>query len=130
MSHAAIARQAVSAYQSSHVQSDDPIGLVVKLYDGLLGFIARAAEAIDSGSPHLASEPIRRASDIVAELQTVLDLEQGGEIAENLDRIYTYTRKRLVESHLKGDVEGLNEITRLFGPLRNAWSEARDRQTA
>lgn len=116
------------AYQVNAVRTDDPLGLVVQLYDGMLGFLRRGSELLGSGQRGAASEPIRRATDIIGELQAVLNLERGGQVAVNLDRIYSYCRRRIMESHLHADGAGLDEVVRLLTPLRDAWSEAQQKQ--
>ncbi len=130
MSQAVIAQRARQAYQTAHVEADEPMGLVVKLYDGMLGFLRTGAEALAAQDRARAAESIRRATDIVGELQAVLDLDAGGEVASNLDRLYSYARRRIVEAHAKNEPAGLLEVVRLLTPLRDAWNEAWARQRA
>ncbi len=125
-----LAERARHAYQTNEVRMDDPLGLVVKLYDGMLMFLRRGAELLDAGQRVPAAEPIRRATDIVGELQAVLNLEEGKDVARNLDRIYSYCRRRIMESHLQADAAGLHEVVGLLTPLRDAWSEAQRLQAA
>lgn len=125
MSQLLMAERARQAYQTNQVSMDDPMGLVVRLYDGMIGFLRRGADMLSAGQKAAAVEPIRRATDIVGELQTVLNLKEGGDVAFNLDRIYSYCRRRIMESHLQADPAGLLEIVRLMTPLRDAWAEAR-----
>ncbi len=128
MSTAVLTERARRAYQTTQVQMEDPLGLVVRLYDGMLMFLRRGAECLATGQRVQASEQIRRAADIVGELQAVLDLQEGGEVAANLDRLYAYVRRRIMESHLGSDPAGLEEVVRLLTPLRDAWAEARGKQ--
>jgi flagellar protein FliS len=116
------------AYQSTQVQAGDPIGLIVQLYDGVLAFLLGAAERFDAGDRAGGSEKIRRATDIIGELQAVLDMERGAEVAINLDRIYSYCRRRIMEAHLRRESAGLREVIDLLAPLRDAWAEARGKQ--
>ncbi len=124
MNQVATPQRARFAYQASQVEAEDSMALVVKLYDGMLGFLRRGAEAMAADEKTAASESIRRATDIIGELQAVLDLDKGGEVAANLDRIYAYSRRRVVEAHTQNDPSGLVEVTKLLAPLRDAWSEA------
>ncbi len=127
MTQALMSNRARMAYQSAQVQMEDPIGLVVRLYDGMLQFLRQGADALSAGQLVAAADPIRRAADIIGELQAVLNLKEGGEVAFNLDRLYSYSRRRLIEAHLQHDPAGLNEIIRLLTPLRDAWVEARSK---
>ncbi|MDH3283367.1 MAG: flagellar export chaperone FliS [Acidobacteriota bacterium] len=128
MSRVVVSQRARHADQASQVDAEESMALVVRLYDGMLGFLRRGAEAMASGKKTTASESIRRATDIIGELQAVLDLDEGGEIAANLDRIYAYSLRRVAEAHSQDDPSGLVEVTKLLAPLRDAWSEASARQ--
>ncbi|MFN7967169.1 MAG: flagellar export chaperone FliS [Acidobacteriota bacterium] len=128
MMQAALQDRARRAYQTTQVQPDDPIALVVQLYDGMLGFLRRGADHLACKEFVPAADRIRRAADILGELQAVLDMERGGEVAFNLDRLYAYSRRRLMEGHLQADPAALREIADLLQPLRDAWAEARLKQ--
>ncbi len=125
MTQALMSDRARMAYQSNQVQMEDRMGLVVRLYDGMLQFLRQGADALAAGQLVAAADPIRRAADIIGELQAVLNLKEGGEVAFNLDRLYSYCRRRLIEAHLQHDPAGLREIINLLTPLRDAWVEAR-----
>ncbi|UCF67831.1 MAG: flagellar export chaperone FliS [Acidobacteriota bacterium] len=128
MTYVQTAERAKRSYQSSQVQAEDAVGLIVRLYDGMIGYLRLAAEMFDARRFSAAADPIRRAADIVGELQAVLDLEQGADVAFNLDRLYTYARRRIMESHLQSNPAGLREVADLLEPLRDAWNEAQQRQ--
>lgn len=130
MNQAVMTQTARRAYQATQVQQEDGLSLVVQLYDGMLGYLRRGAELMADRNPLGASESVRRAVDIVGELQAVLDLERGGEIAANLDRLYSYCRRRMMEAHLSADPAGLHEVAKLMAPMRDAWAEARVKQAA
>jgi flagellar protein FliS len=128
MTATAIGQRARQAYQTNQVVEQDPMTLVVMLYDGLLGFLERGSAAIEANDRPRASEFFRRASDIIGELQAVLDMNAGGEVAVNLDRIYSYSRRRLMDGHINMDVSSIQEVRDLLTPLRDAWEQARNKQ--
>jgi flagellar protein FliS len=66
---------------------------------------------------------IHRSQAIVAELRKSLNIEEGGEIAANLDRLYSYVHQLLVKSMLENQSEPLDEAVVLLMELRGAWSE-------
>ncbi|HHN74396.1 MAG TPA: flagellar export chaperone FliS [Acidobacteria bacterium] len=130
MNQALLTQKARHAYQATQIEADDPLGLVVRLYDGMIGFLNRGADALAGGDHSRAAEPIRRATDIVGELQAVLNLDAGGEVAFNLDRIYSYCRRQIMQAHLDSDPGALREVAELLLPLRDAWAEAREKQAS
>jgi flagellar protein FliS len=60
---------------------------------------------------------------IVQELQNMLNMEAGGEVAERLDALYTYILGRCYEANQQRDPAGLDEAIKLLTPLRDAWAD-------
>lgn len=93
------------------------------LYDGTIRFVGEARDAITRGDVHARTEAARRALDIVSELQNTLNLEQGGDVARELDRLYSYMTTRIVDV-TTGDAAAAEEILKLLTTLRDGWSQA------
>jgi flagellar protein FliS len=98
--------------------------LVVMLYDGALRFLteAKAAQAMNDMSRR--AHALNRVAAIVAECHSSLDLDRGGAVAMELDRLYSYISSRLLDVTVKRDATAIDEIHRLLTPLRQAWAEA------
>jgi flagellar protein FliS len=64
---------------------------------------------------------LSKAMAIVNELQTALDMERGGDIALELDRLYTWITSRLLDAILHQDAKPINEARRVLQTLRDAW---------
>lgn len=114
-----------SAYQSVKAWSSttrDPRELVVMLYDGALERIAQARGCIEHGRIADKLKLLGRAIEIVDELRGSLDLARGGPIAANLDDLYAYVGRRLVEANALNKVEVLDEVTSLLQELRQGWA--------
>jgi len=120
--NAAMARGA-EAYRQTEVQSRSPLELVVMLYDGALRFIGEAREAIERHDLPAKRGAMSRALAVVSELQSTLNLAEGGQVAASLDGLYTYVNGRLLDANMKGDVAALDECVRLITPLRDAWTQ-------
>lgn len=117
----AFARQAASSYRQTQVQSRTPLELTVMLYDGALRFLAQARAAIERKDIPARRDAISRTMAILSELQSTLDMEKGGAVAESLDRLYVYVNSRLIDASFKQDVRPVDEATRLLTTLRDAW---------
>ena len=115
--------RAAQAYLQTHVQSRSPLELVVMLYDGLLRFLGEAGAAIENQSLHSKRESISKALAVLSELQSTLNMEQGGDVAASLDALYTYVNGRVLEASIQNDRGPLDECVRLLRTLREAWSE-------
>ena len=114
----------IDAYRRTEAQSASPLQLVVMLYDGALRFLNEASAAQASGDMPRRAHAMRRVAAIIAECHSTLDLEKGGPVAAELDRLYSYISGRLLDINIKRDPTAIDEIYRLLTPLRNAWAEA------
>jgi flagellar protein FliS len=115
--------RAAQTYLQTHVQSRSPLELVVMLYDGLLRFLGDAGSAIESGNVAGRRDAISRALAVLSELQSTLNMDQGGEVAASLDALYTYVNGRLLDASLNNDRAPVDESARLLRTLRDAWAE-------
>ena len=73
---------------------------------------------------------LQRAQDIIRELNGSLNMEQGGEFAANMRRLYDYLERRIWESNLKKNAAGVGEAIRHLTVLRDAWFTMLNRQGA
>src|ERR1041385_5026092 len=94
-----------SSYRNVAMQTAPRGQLVLMLYEGALRFLDRALGGFDLDDPaesNIAiSNNILRAQDIIRELDASLDLQQGGEFAATMRRLYDYFDRRLHESNLQ-----------------------------
>jgi flagellar secretion chaperone FliS len=111
-----------AAYRRIEAESRSPLELVVMLYDGALRFVSEAKQAHLRGDILARGNAISRCLAIVAELQSTLNIAQGGAIAVELDRLYTYINSRLVDVSAKKEVAALDEIHGLLSTIRDGWA--------
>ena len=110
------------AYRRTEVQSSSPLELVVMLYDGALRFVGDAKQAHGRNDILGRGRAISRVLAIIAELQSTLNVAQGGAIAEELDRLYTYVNSRLLDVSAKHDPAALDEVHGLLSTIRDGWA--------
>lgn len=115
-------------YRANAVLTASPGQLVLMLFDGTLKALALAQQAFEEPGP----EPRRieninrhllKAQAIIAELQSGLNMEEGGEFAQTMNRLYDYHHRRLFEANLKKEIAPILEVERLLRELRDAWAE-------
>jgi flagellar protein FliS len=111
----------LNSYRQTQVQSRTPLELVVMLYDGALQSLWTARGAIERRDIPARRDALSRAMAIISELQSTLNLEQGGSVAATLDQLYSYATRRLLEATMKNDVAPVDEVRRLLETLRDAW---------
>jgi flagellar protein FliS len=108
-------------YRNTQVKSSTPLELVVLLYDGALRSMTAAHEAMVKKDIRARQAAINRAQAIVAELQNTLDLERGGAVAAELDRLYTWVLSRLTAAIVEQDPKPIEQARRVFETLSDAW---------
>ena len=110
-----------NAYLRTQVQSSTPLERVVMLYDAAIRALDGARTSMTKHDLLPRRAAISRLIGIVTELQNTLDLERGGQIAADLDRLYDYVLTRILDAQTTQKPQGLDEARRVLEPLRDAW---------
>lgn len=129
------ANTATKAYASVEIESGvhaaDPHKLISMLFQGALLAIANARNGILRKDIPAKGASISKAIMIIGEgLQASLDKNVGGELAQNLDALYSYMCTRLLIANVNNDVAALDEVAHLLGELKGAWDDIRQTVTA
>ena len=119
------AMTAMRQYQSVNNQAQaieaNPHRLIQMLMEGGLTRLAQARGAMERNQTALKGELVSKAIAIVGGLRQGLNLEQGGELAVNLDNLYAYMTTRLMEANLKNDPAILEEVSELLREVKTGW---------
>ena len=115
-------RAYAATQRETSVSSANPIELVAMVYQRLLDHLSTAkvqmSEGIDS------SESLTKAIELITTgLESCLDKEKGGEIAQNLAFMYDWGCKEIIRSRLRRDPEMIQGVINAFVPLAEAWME-------
>ena len=111
-------------YKKVQVATVDRGRLIVLLYEGAISFLTKAQACLDEEDIPSACTLINRAQDILDELNASLNMDQGGDIAANLHRLYMYMGDQLVQAKIKGEKCILSEVIRMLTTLNEAWRQA------
>jgi flagellar protein FliS len=111
----------IEAYQQTAIGTQSKGRLIVMLYDGAIKFMKLAMRELEAGDYAAKGEYLNRAQDILNELNAVLDTEGGGEIAQNLRRLYLFMNRRLSEANAKRDPQMIREVIGLMEELNQSW---------
>lgn len=111
----------VEIYQDNAVTTQSSGRIVVMLYDGAIKFLKLAVKEIEAKNPEAKGIYITKALDIIYELNTVLDMKAGGEIAQNLRSMYMFMIQHLTKANLKQDVKMIQEVINLLEELNEGW---------
>ena len=105
----------------ARVESATPHQLVQMLFDALMKNLTIAKIGARKNDYYKRSEGVSKATAIVMELSTSLDLENGGEIASSLADLYDYMRRLLMTANIRGNEGAIEEVISLAKPLKEAW---------
>lgn len=114
---------AVATYLAGNVTQADPAQIIVLLYEGAIYRIGQAVQEMEKQNTLASGIAVYRALAIIAELRKSLNLEAGGEIARNLDRLYLHMHEELVKGHLAKQAQPLERVRTLLTDLNSSWRQ-------
>ncbi|MFD0930407.1 flagellar export chaperone FliS [Methylophilus sp. YYY-1] len=99
-----------------------PLKLTIMLYEGAVTACIRAQQAIQKQDIPQKGEYISKAISIIESgLRTSLNKRAGGEVALNLDQLYEYMIRTLMQASLRQDSSKVYEVQQLLMELKGAW---------
>ncbi|WP_417511945.1 flagellar export chaperone FliS [Methylophaga sp.] len=118
-------KKAMEGYGRNAIESEvnyaSPYRIIQMLMEGALARVATAKGCIARNEIAEKGHQISWCIRIIDGLKTSLDAEKGGEIAENLDSLYDYITRRLLEANVSNDVAVLDEVTKLLEEIKAGW---------
>ena len=126
----AYGNQSLDQYRKAAVSTASPLQLVIMLYDGALRFMQQGKKAMADGDLQDQNEKLQRAQKIVAELMACLDMDQGGEIAQNLFALYDFAYNRLVSANMEDRPDFVDQAMKVLCELRESWVAVEGQQRA
>ncbi|GCD09023.1 flagellar export chaperone FliS [Clostridium tagluense] len=115
---------AFNTYKNNSVNFASKDQLLLMLVDGAAKFSKIGRQAILDKEAKKAHENIVKTQNIFYELMTTLDVDKGGEWAQNLMRVYDFIVKRLIDANIKKSEEIMNEVIPLIEDIRDTWNKA------
>lgn len=118
----AVPNASIDQYRKSAVSTASPLQLVIMLYDGAIRFMESAKSAMREGDLYKQNQACQKAQKIIAELISCLDMQRGGEVAQNLFALYTFAYNRLVEANMEDKEDYISQAQRVLTDLRESWT--------
>lgn len=114
--------QAYQLYRQTQVSTASQGELLLMLFDGAIRFARQSQEYMRQGELEQASSKLIRTQDIISELILSLDLSVG-EIAHNLQQLYTYIYDLLVQANVRKTPELVDDALHMLVELRETWEQ-------
>jgi len=96
--------------------------LTLMLYEGGIKFLNQALVAMEKNDPAKTNTLLIKVQDIVREFQITLDHKYP--IATQLNALYDYMHRRLIEANMRKDAEIVKEVLGMMKDFRDTWKEA------
>ena len=96
--------------------------LTLMLYEGALKFMNQAIDAAEHADMQKSNSLIIRVEDIIREFQITLDFKY--EISNQLNSLYDYMHRRLIEANMTKNIGIMKEIRDMLREFRDLWKEA------
>jgi flagellar protein FliS len=111
------------AYLSTQVRTTSKGELLILLYDAAIKFMKQAKVKINEKDYAAKGVLISKAIEVIAELASSLNKEKGGELAENLNKLYLFCNTRLLLANLRMDTEKIDEVIKIIEGISSAYKE-------
>lgn len=112
-----------SSYREADVRGASPVRLVVLLYGQMILDLTRAVQALERNDIEHRTREINHAITVIGFLQGTLNMEQGGQVADNLLRFYHTLRTALLEAQALASKKILGDQIACLLEVREAWIE-------
>jgi flagellar protein FliS len=109
----------VGAY--GNLAEASPVQVVQVMLDAVLSRIAEASGHLERGEVAAKGEKLGKALAIIEALMLGLDKERGGDLAQNLERLYDYASRTLLKANLENRPELLKEVISLLREIKVGW---------
>ena len=113
---------AYNQYKKNSVQTATPEEQTLMLYNGLVKFLMQAQMAVNENEIEKAGNCIIKTQDIVSEFRCTLDMKY--DISHQLEQLYDYMYRRLVDANIKKDMDIIEEVLVFAKELRDTWEKA------
>lgn len=115
--------QATQHYKNQELMTASPARLVVMLYDRAIYSLNDAIKAIEASDIERRWKSNKNANEVITHLAMTLDFEKGGQIAQNLNDLYRFMLRTLVNVDVRNDPQPARDAIRLLEPLRQSWDQ-------
>lgn len=112
---------AEATYRNCSVGGASTIGLMIALFDALVRDLRRAADAVRRNDIEARCRELDHALLVIGQLESWVDVENGGEPAGHLSVFYRYLRAKLMEASLRQSASLLEAQMETVLHVRSKW---------
>ena len=113
----------LQTYREVDTLGRSQVDLILQVYDGAIASFITAKKSYENKDQNGGYEELERAKRFLIHLYTTLDLEQGGQVADNLGRLYAYMINQTNVVEASKDIQGIDSNLTILRNLRQGWSD-------
>ncbi len=108
---------------AQRVAEASPELMVAMLLEAAQRFLDQAITAMHRNDHAMKGQAVNRVYAIIEELTARLNLEQGGDLASDLDLIYEWWSWELLQASAQMETGRLEKMIGLMGELKQSWEQ-------
>ena len=120
--------QPLDKYLVQRVMAASPVQQAALLMEGGQRFIGKAIKAMEQKEYYEMGRCLSRVTEIINEAMLRLNHEEGGELVENLVKIYDWWTWEVFEASNARDSARLAMISHHMGEIRQSWEQLHEKQ--
>ena len=122
--------KSTDAYLAQRVLGADPVQQAALIMEAGQLHLGRAIQALSQNDAASAARSFTRVSEVIIEATLRLNHEDGGELVENLEKLYGWWTKEIMAASYARDLGRLEAVVSAMGELRQAWEQLHEKQAA
>ncbi len=120
-------RGSLQAYKKASVNaqqaSASPHRIIQMLYAGAIERLIQGKAAMEQGNVAVKCERLSKALDIVLSLRDCLSMEDGGDIAKNLDSLYEFMASEITRANAENQTKPIDDVIGMLREIKSAWDQ-------
>lgn len=120
-------RGSLQAYKKVSIDSQlsaaSPHKVIQMLMAGAIERLIQGKAAMQQGNTAVKGERLGKALDIVISLRTCLSMDDGGDIASNLDSLYDFMIRQISHANQNNDGKAIDDVVEMLREIKSAWDQ-------
>ncbi len=115
-------RNNLQSYRAADTLGKSQLDLILQVYDGALKSFTCARAHYEKEEFNPGYEELEKAKKFMTHLYTTLNPDEGGEVAENLGKLYTYVICQIHAAQSIKDLKMIDDCSTILKNLREGWA--------
>ncbi|SYZ73575.1 putative Flagellar protein FliS [Candidatus Zixiibacteriota bacterium] len=119
-------KKELDSYQTADVLGKSLPELIMTIYDGAINHLGRAAANYRDNNLTGGYDSMEQARKFIVHLYATLDKEKGGDVAENLGKLYAFVIEQINLVQATKDVAAIESSINILRNVREGWKMLAD----